>query len=110
MSGKIKLILFALTTLITVFILSFVLPNPIVNIYHQQEEALAQTAENTFNTYENPTYGINVQYPSNWRVDEGDVYSDDYVIDIVSFLAPITSYSEAYSPYVSLSMDTPHPI
>jgi hypothetical protein len=53
------------------------------------------------------SYGINIQYPSNWRTDEGDVYSHDYVIDIVSFIAPITSDSEAYSPSLSLSIDTP---
>ena len=53
------------------------------------------------------SYGINIQYPSNWRADEGDVYYHDYVIDIVSFIAPITNDSEAYSPSLSLSIDTP---
>ena len=59
--------------------------------------------------YENPTYGINIQYPSNWRIDEGDVYADDYVTDIVSFIAPITSNTESYAPSLSISIDNPPP-
>ena len=77
-------------------------------IIHQQE-AFAQTTNNTFKRYENPTYGINIQYPSNWRVDEGDVYADDYVTDIVSFIAPIRSDTEAYGPSLSISIDNPPP-
>ena len=101
----------ALLTIIAFLTLSSAVPpTTATTTIIQQEEDLAQTDDdNSFKTYENPTYGINVQYPSNWRADEGDVYSDDYVIDIVSFIAPVTSDSEAYSPFLSLSIDTPPP-
>jgi hypothetical protein len=42
-------------------------------IIHQQQEALGQTDSNIFKRYEKPNYGIQIEYPSNWRVDEGDV-------------------------------------
>jgi hypothetical protein len=102
---KTKLIFSAITT-ITVLTLSVALPAN--SIIHQQD-AFAQTTDNTFKRYENPTYGINIQYPSNWRVDEGDVYADDYVTDIVSFIAPITSDTESYAPSLSISIDNPPP-
>ena len=70
MLRKTKLIFSAITT-ITVLTLSVALYTN--TIIHQQQEAFAQTNDNTFESYENPTYGINIQYPSNWRVDEGDV-------------------------------------
>jgi hypothetical protein len=37
-------------------------------IMNEQEE-LAQTSDNSLKIYENPTYGIKIQYPSNWRVN-----------------------------------------
>ena len=84
--------------------------NASTTIIQQEEGDLThRDDDNRFKTYENPTYGINIQYTSNWRVDEGDVYSDDYIIDIVSFIAPVTSDSEAYSPSLSLSIDTQPP-
>src|SRR5919112_5065280 len=93
-------------TTITVLTLSVALP---ANVIIHQQDAFAQTTDNTFKRYENPTYGINIQYPSNWTVDEGDVYADDYVTDIVSFIASIRSNTEAYAPSLSISIDNPPP-
>jgi hypothetical protein len=98
---KTKLIISAITT-ITVFTLSVALHTN--TIIHQQE-AFAQTNNNTFKRYENPTYGINIQYPSDWRADGGDIYADDYVTDIVSFIAPIRSNTNPYAPSLSISID-----
>ena len=42
-------------------------------IIHQQQEALGQTDSNIFKRYEKSNYGIQIEYPSNQRVDEGDV-------------------------------------
>jgi hypothetical protein len=78
----------------TITVLTLLVALHTTTIIHQQE-AFARTIDNTFKRYENPTYGINIQYPSNWRIDEGDVYADDYVTDIVSFIAPIRSDTEA---------------
>ncbi len=60
----------AITTLMAVLMLSVALTTIII---HQQHEALAQTDSNIFKRYEKPNYGIQIEYPSNWRVDEGDV-------------------------------------
>jgi hypothetical protein len=92
----------------TITVLTLLVALHTTTIIHQQE-AFAQTIDNTFKRYENPTYGINIQYPSNWRIDEGDVYADDYVTDIVSFIAPIRSDTEAYAPSLSISIDNPPP-
>ncbi len=82
-------------------------PSPTnIIIHRQQQEALAQTNDNnTFKLYENPTYGIQIQYPFNWRVDEGDVDSDDNVTDIVSFVALIGNDSETDGPSLYISID-----
>jgi hypothetical protein len=99
---NIKLIFSAITT-ITVLTLSVA---PHTNTIIPQQEAFAQTNVNTFKRYENPTYGINIQYPSDWRADEGDIYADDYVTYIVSFIAPIRSNTEAYALSLSMSIDS----
>lgn len=101
MLRNIKLIFSAITT-ITVLTLSVDLHTN--TIIHQQE-AFAQTNDNTFKRYENPTYGINIQYHSDWRADGGDIYAGDYVTDIVSFIAPIRNNTEAYAPSLSISID-----
>ncbi len=107
MFSKGKLILYPLPTIISVLILSVAFPNPTIMIY--QQEASAQMTDNTFKRYQNPTYGIQIQHPSDWRIDEGDVYADDYVTDIVSFIAPIRSDTESYAPSLSISIDNPPP-
>ena len=86
--------------IITVLTLLIVLPTP-TNIISQQQEASAQTNDSsTFKLYENPTYGIQIQYPSDWGIDEGDIEPDDDVTDIVLFLAPVRNDSETYTPSV----------
>ena len=91
--------------MLTVLALSIVLPTP-TNIISQQQEALAQTDDNsTFNLYENTTYGIQIQHPSDWEIDEGDVEPDDDVTDIVSFFAPIGNDSETDGPSLYISID-----
>jgi eukaryotic-like serine/threonine-protein kinase len=57
------LLLFSLLIILITSLLSTSLTN--------QHQTIAQTNENnTFNLYENPTYGIKIQYPSNWgRLD-----------------------------------------
>lgn len=91
--------------IITVLTLSIVLPTPI-DMISQQQEASAQTNDNnTFKLNENPTYGIQIQYPFDWRIDEGDVDSDDAVTDIVSFVALIGNDSETDGPSLYMSID-----
>jgi eukaryotic-like serine/threonine-protein kinase len=63
-SGKQVLLLFSLLIILIPSLLSTSLTN--------QHQIIAQTNDdnNTFNLYENPIYGIKIQYPSNWgRLD-----------------------------------------
>jgi hypothetical protein len=111
--GNSKVALSILLTIISVLTLLITVPvttNASTTIIQQEEGDLAQTDDdNSFKIYQNPTYGINIQYPSNWRIDEGDVYADDYVPDIVSFIASVRSNTEAYAPSLSISIDNPPP-
>ena len=105
--------------IITVSMLLVALPNRTNSITHQQRQALAQASDNnknnnSFRTYENPAYGIQIQYPSTWIIYAGDVFSDnddddDAAIDIVSFLGPAKSDTEAYAPSLYISIDNPPP-
>jgi transglutaminase-like putative cysteine protease len=83
-------------TIITVSMLLVALPNSTNIIIHRQRQALAQANDNnnnnnSFRTYENPTSGIHIQYPSNLTIYVGDGFSedddDDATVDIVSSLA-----------------------
>ena len=41
--------------------------------------------------YENPFYGIEVMYPSTWKVEEKDFRGGDFVTNIVAFRPPFDS-------------------
>jgi eukaryotic-like serine/threonine-protein kinase len=62
---KVLLLLFSLLIILITSLLSTSLTN------QHQTITIAQTNDdNTFRIYENPTYGIQIQYPSNWgRLD-----------------------------------------
>jgi eukaryotic-like serine/threonine-protein kinase len=105
-------ILFTFMTIITVSMLLVALPNPTNIIIHRQRQALAQANDNnnSFRTYENPTSGIHIQYPSNWTIYVGDGFSDDdddATVDIVSFFGPVRSDTKAYAQSLSISIDNP---
>lgn len=107
--------------IITISILLVVaLPNRTNTTIHQQRQALAQENDddnnknnnnnNSLRTYENPAYGIQIQYPSTWIVYVGDEFSDNddnnnASIDIVSFLGPVKGDTEAYAPSLYISID-----
>jgi hypothetical protein len=69
--------------------LVFILFTSTFSIYHQQEEALAQVNDIIFKNYENSTYGILMQYPSDWKKVEPSQFSQTSNINIVvGFVSP----------------------
>ena len=66
----------------------------------KQQEALAQTNDNsTFKLYENPTFGIRMQYPSGWeKVDPGQISHESTFNIIVGFVSPKESASDTSPP------------
>jgi hypothetical protein len=99
-------------TIITVSMLLVALPIRTNTIIHQQQlrQALAQANDNnnknnnSFRIYENPAYGIQIQYPSTWIIYAGDMFSGDDAIDIVSFLGPVKSDTKAHAPSLYISI------
>jgi eukaryotic-like serine/threonine-protein kinase len=102
-------------TIITVSMLLVALPIRTNTIIHQQQQrqALAQANDNnnknnnSFRIYENPAYGIQIQYPSTWIIYAGDMFSGDDAIDIVSFLGPVKSDTKAHAPSLYISIISP---
>jgi hypothetical protein len=88
--------------MITVLTLSIVLPTS-TNIISQQQAAAQTNDDSNFKLYENPTYGIQIQYHFDWTIKEGDEDIDDDVTDIVSFVATVRNDSETYEPYFDIS-------
>src|SRR5919107_3758811 len=74
--------------LIVVSMLSVAFPGSSIN-YHHQQNALAQINDTIFKTYENSTYGILMQYPSDWKkVEPGQSSQRSNFNIIVGFLSP----------------------
>lgn len=68
-----------------------------------QQKALAQPAASSFLTYENPVYGIKMQYPANWTVSTTGLQS---YTDIVGFYSPLQNLTDLLPAQVSLSTMT----
>ena len=100
-------------TIIAVSLLLVALPNCTNTIItHQQRQVFAQASDNNKNknslrTYENPAYGIQIQYLSTWIIYAGDMFSGDDAIDIVSFLGPVKSDTKAHAPSLYISIISP---
>ena len=77
------------------------LPNPTNIIIHHQQEALAQINDDnsTFKVYENPTFAIRMQYPSDWeKVEPGQISYESSFNIIVGFVSPKESVSDTSPP------------
>jgi hypothetical protein len=69
-----------------------------------QQKALAQqSAAPSFLTYENPVYGIKMQYPADWTVSTTGFRS---YTDIVGFYSPLQNLTDVLPAQVSLSIMT----
>jgi hypothetical protein len=101
--SKSKLILSALMMILTASMSSAAHSDP--SIYHHQQNTLAQINDTIFKTYENSTYGILMQYPSDWKnVEPGQFSSQTNNFNIVvGFVSPKQSASYE-SPPAALSI------
>ena len=70
------------------------------NTISKQQQALAQTNDNsTFKLYENPTFGIRMQYPSDWeKVEPGQISHESSFNIIVGFALPKENVSDISPP------------
>jgi hypothetical protein len=92
----------------TLFQLSFftllMTASSVVVMSGQQQQSFSQLSEQDTNsatqspdflTYDNATYGITIQYPSNWIVDITD-FPGDPLTQIVGFFSPFESRVDTY--------------
>jgi hypothetical protein len=85
-----------------------VLSNNLPSLLHSQQAIAQKTATTmpSFLTYHNSTYGINIQYPSDWLY-KGSEISNDSVQSIVTFASPtlFTSNSNKSIPVVAVGIE-----
>ena len=67
--------------------------------------AAASAATSDILTYENSSYGIEIQYPANWTKDEEDTDPSDGITDIVEFSSPFESRLDSYSETLGISIE-----
>lgn len=86
----------SLSSVATSYMLYYVLP----------QEAIAHV-DKMF-TYENSTYGIRMQYPSNWHKEENVSSGSDnnsMLVDVVKFISPTKNASDTSSESFDLKID-----
>lgn len=54
---------------------------------------ISQVHADNMLTYDNSTYGIRMQYPSNWHKEENLSSSDNMLVDVVKFISPTKNTS-----------------
>jgi hypothetical protein len=93
---------------IACYLISYIIAYIIVNQYSPLQQTIVQqkvSAQPTSNflTYENPTYGIKIQYPADWTVSTNalEAYSG-----IVGFYSPLQNLTDVLPAQVSLSVRT----
>jgi len=63
------------------------------------------TSTISFLTYENTTYGIKMQYPSNWLKGLGNSSTNDRYEFVAAFFSPLESSSDSYQECVQIVID-----
>lgn len=70
------------------------------NITNASSSSTAAKTMNNFLTYQNPTYGIKIQYPSDWTISQTGLR--DYN-NIVAFYSPLGNLSDTLPQHLLLS-------
>ena len=93
---------------IACYLISYIIAYTIVNQYSLSQQTIVQqkvSAQLTSNflTYENPTYGIKMQYPADWTASTNslETYSG-----IIGFYSPLQNLTDVLPAQVSLSIRT----
>jgi serine/threonine-protein kinase len=102
MSSKFLITTAFLVVVLTISAISFQY-SPVQQHTMIQQKALAQPADSSFLTYQNPVYGIKMQYPANWTVSTTGLQSYN---SIVGFYAPLQNLTDVLPAQVSLSITT----
>jgi serine/threonine-protein kinase len=69
--------------------------------HSQSSNSTKITTIGNFLTYQNPTYGIQIQYPSDWTISQTGLR--DYT-NIVAFYSPLENLSDVFPEHVLLSV------
>jgi hypothetical protein len=81
-------------------------PNPIFPFNKVTSSAENTTNGSNLSTYENSTWGIAFQYPSNWKTIPGK-RAEGFLIDAVALLAPQKSLSAGFPAGVVVQLNEP---
>jgi hypothetical protein len=68
--------------------------------------ATTTTSSSNFLLYENSTYGIRVQYPSDWELEETDYDAGDGITDIIRLFSPLQGRIDDYSENIGVSKES----
>ena len=76
-------------------------------VHAQQDSLSSSVSPSTSDTikYSNSTYGISINYPSNWSKVELDYEPQDRIIDIVTFYSRLENPSDPFADYYGVSVD-----
>jgi hypothetical protein len=75
------------------------------NPYWSNNSSSSTTTTSDILTYQNSSYGIEIQYPPNWTKDEGDFDPNDDITDVVEFTSPFESSLDSYSETLGISIE-----
>jgi serine/threonine-protein kinase len=76
------------------------LSSSVLSVIQASAQTNSKNNSNNLLTYQNPAYGIKIQYPSDWRVSENGMR--DYT-NIVAFYSPLENLSDRVPEHMTLS-------
>jgi hypothetical protein len=69
-------------------LLTLTIPSSYIDILSNNSNNSTATINPTYSTYENPTYGVKIQYPSNWQKMDFDRHNSNNSLPIAGFIPP----------------------
>ena len=79
---------------------SLLLSSSVLSVIQASAQTDSKNSSNNLLTYQNPAYGIKIQYPSDWRVSENGMR--DYT-NIVTFYSPLENLADRVPEHLTLS-------